>query len=258
MWEKDGKMYHIRCAKGDIGRYVLLPGDPFRTDLIASYLDEPVLVAHNREHKTWTGTLLGEKVTVTSTGMGCPSTAIALEELIACGADTFIRVGTAGCMCPKLRKPEASGGIVTGAIRDEGTTRQYVPLEYPAVADRQVVGALAEAAGKLGYCFDEGITYTKDGLYPLLSPENVPLGEERGAYMKVWEKAGVLLTEMEAAAVLVISSLRGCRASGIMAYSDAKDPTAEVDRAIKVACEAICNLIRDDRSVVESQESRMV
>lgn len=252
MWEKDGVMYHIHCKKGDVGRYVLLPGDPFRTDRMAAYLNDPVLVAHNREHKTWTGTLLGEKVTVTSTGMGCPSTAIAMEELIACGADTFIRVGTAGCMCPKLRKPEASGGIVTGAIRDEGTTRQYVPLEYPAIADRHVVDALAKAADRLGYCFDEGITYTKDGLYPLLSPERVPLGEEREAYMKVWEKAGVLLTEMEAAAVLVISSLRGCRASGIMAYSDAEDPATEVDRAIKVACEAIRNLIIEDRKNTES------
>lgn len=248
-------MYHIHCAKGDVGRYVLLPGDPFRTDLMASYLDNPVLVAHNREHKTWTGTLLGEKVTITSTGMGCPSTAIALEELIACGADTFIRVGTAGCMCPKLRKPEASGGIVTAAIRDEGTTRQYVPLEYPAVADRCVVGALADAAKKLGYCFDEGITYTKDGLYPLLSPESVPLGDERKDYLKTWEKAGVLLTEMEAAAVLVISSLRGCRASGIMAYSDAADPAAEIDRAIQVACEAIRNLIREDRKAEGKQNA---
>ena len=135
MWEQDGKMYHIQCKKGDVGRYVLLPGDPFRTDLIASYLDDAEMIAHNREHRTWTGTLLGEKVSVTSTGMGCPSTAIALEELIACGADTFIRVGTAGCMSQERRNRETIGGIVTAAVRDEGTTRQYVPVEYPAVAD---------------------------------------------------------------------------------------------------------------------------
>ena len=90
----EGKTYHVRVGKGDIGRYVLLPGDPFRTDLIASYFDDAKLVAHNREHKTWTGTLNGVPVSVVSTGMGCPSTAICLEELIACGADTFIRVGT--------------------------------------------------------------------------------------------------------------------------------------------------------------------
>ncbi len=91
-----GMMYHIRLKKGDVGRYVLLPGDPFRTDLIATYFDEPKLIAHNREHKTWVGKLDGVPVAVTSTGMGCPSAAIALEELIKCGADTFIRVGTAG------------------------------------------------------------------------------------------------------------------------------------------------------------------
>ena len=99
MLTPDGKLYHIHCKPGDVGRYVLLPGDPFRTDLIASYFDDAKLVAHNREHKTWTGTLNGVKVSVTSTGMGCPSAAIAVEERINCGADTFIRVGTAGRVC---------------------------------------------------------------------------------------------------------------------------------------------------------------
>ena len=158
MWERYGKMYHIQCRKGDIGQYVLLPGDPFRTDLIASYLEEAKLIAYNREHKTWTGTLLGEKVSVTSTGMGCPSTAIALEELIACGADTFIRIGTAGCISQNVRTQETVGGIVTAAVRDEGTIRQYVPVEYPAVANRHIVEALARSAQRLGYRFDEGIT----------------------------------------------------------------------------------------------------
>ena len=101
----EGKTYHVRVGKGDIGRYVLLPGDPFRTDLIASYFDDAKLVAHNREHKTWTGTLNGVPVSVVSTGMGCPSTAICLEELIACGADTFIRVGTAGRVCDRAFDP---------------------------------------------------------------------------------------------------------------------------------------------------------
>ena len=131
---EDGKQYHIRCSKGDVGRYVLVPGDPFRTDKIAQYFDNPVLVAHNREHKTWTGTLNGEKVSVTSTGMGCPSAAIALEELIHCGADTFIRVGTCGRICPESYNEELEGVIITGAVRDEGTTVHYVPIEYPAMA----------------------------------------------------------------------------------------------------------------------------
>lgn len=247
MLERDGKMYHIQCKKGDVGRYVLLPGDPFRTDRIAAYLDNPKLVAHNREHKTWTGTLLGEPVSVTSTGMGCPSTAIALEELIACGADTFIRVGTAGCMKPSIRKPETVGGIVTAAVRDEGTTRQYVPIEYPAVADRHLVDALARAAGRLNLRFDEGITYTKDSFYSLVCPDTVPLAEEYKGRQAVWERANVLLTEMEAAAILVISSIRGCRASGIMAYSDVEDLDTAVDQEIRTACEAIRILIEEDK-----------
>lgn len=117
-----GMMYHIRLKKGDVGRYVLLPGDPFRTDLIATYFDEPKLIAHNREHKTWVGKLDGVPVAVTSTGMGCPSAAIALEELIKCGADTFIRVGTAGRVCDAAFDETLDGVINTAAVRDEGTT----------------------------------------------------------------------------------------------------------------------------------------
>ena len=120
-------------GKGDIGRYVLLPGDPFRTDLIASYFDDAKLVAHNREHKTWTGTLNGVPVSVVSTGMGCPSTAICLEELIACGADTFIRVGTAGRVCDRAFDPTLDGVINTAAVRDEGTTKHYIPIELSLI-----------------------------------------------------------------------------------------------------------------------------
>ena len=152
-----GQQYHICCKPGDVGRYVLLPGDPFRTDYIASFLDDAKLVAHNREHKTWTGSLLGVPVSVTSTGMGGPSAAIAIEELIHCGADTFIRVGTCGRICPESFDESLEGVILTGAIRDEGTTLHYVPIEYPAVADRHVTDAMARAAKAKGYNFAEGI-----------------------------------------------------------------------------------------------------
>lgn len=158
----EGQQYHICCKKGDIGKYVLLPGDPFRTDLIAQYLDNPKLVAHNREHKTWTGFLDGEKVSVTSTGMGGPSTAIAVEELIHCGAETFIRVGTCGRVCPASYDERLEGVIITGAVRDEGTTVQYIPIEYPAMADRHVTSALVNACLVKGYRFAEGIAQSKD------------------------------------------------------------------------------------------------
>lgn len=247
MMDDQDRMYHIQCKKGDVGRYVLLPGDPFRTDKIAKYLDDAKLVAHNREHKTWTGYLDGEKVSVVSTGMGCPSTAIALEELIHIGADTFIRVGTAGCINNDLRKPETLGGIVSSAVRGDGTSDMYVPKGYPAVADRHVVDALATAAERLGFPFDEGICYSKDGFYPYCLPDTSPMGEQIKAEYEMLKKSNVLLTEMESSVMFVISSIRQCRASGIMAYSDAPEVAENVEKTIQTACEAIRILIRKDK-----------
>ena len=241
MLTPDGKLYHIHCKPGDVGRYVLLPGDPFRTDLIASYFDDARLVAHNREHKTWTGTLNGVKVSVTSTGMGCPSAAIAVEELIKCGADTFIRVGTAGRVCDKAYDETLDGVINTAAVRDEGTTIHYIPIEYPAVADRHVVDALARAAKKLGYNFAEGITQSKDSFYGQHEPEAMPAEGRLKERWEAWRRGNVMSSEMESAAIFVISSIRGCRASSIMAYTDMR-------KTVEVACEALRMLTERDRS----------
>lgn len=241
MLTPDGKLYHIHCKPGDVGRYVLLPGDPFRTDLIAGYFDDARLVAHNREHKTWTGTLNGVKVSVTSTGMGCPSAAIAVEELIKCGADTFIRVGTAGRVCDKAYDETLDGVINTAAVRDEGTTIHYIPIEYPAVADRHVVDALARAAKKLGYNFAEGITQSKDSFYGQHEPEAMPAEGRLKERWEAWRRGNVMSSEMESAAIFIISSIRGCRASSIMAYTDMR-------KTVEVACEALRMLIEQDRS----------
>ncbi len=232
-------LYHVHLKKGDIGRYVLLPGDPFRTDLIASYFDDAKLVAHNREHKTWTGTLNGVPVSVVSTGMGCPSTAICVEELIAAGADTFIRVGTAGRVADRAFDETLDGVINTAAVRDEGTTIHYIPIEYPAVADRHVVDALAKASEKLGYNFIEGITQSKDSFYGQHEPFNMPAEGRLKERWEAWRRGNVLTSEMEAAALFVISSIRGCRASAIMAYTDMR-------KTVEVACEAIKILIEKD------------
>ena len=161
--------YHLKLKQGDVGRYVLLPGDPGRCEKIAQFLDDPKLIAQNREYITYTGTLLGERVSVTSTGIGCPSTAIAMEELIRIGADTFIRVGTSGGIQPGTKSGDIA--IVTAAIRDEGTTRQYLPIEYPAVADPDVVIALRQAALKLGLTFRVGVSHSKDSFYGEVEPE---------------------------------------------------------------------------------------
>ena len=248
MLKRDGVFYHIHCKEGDVGRYVLLPGDPFRTDKIAEYLDNPALIAHNREHKTWTGFLNGEKVSVTSTGMGCPSAAIALEELIACGADTFIRVGTSGRVSEKSQNPDLTGVIITAAVRDEGTTRQYIPIEYPAVADRHIVGALADAAKKLNLNFDEGITHSKDSFYSQVFTDTVPSKNRIHDRIEAWKAGNVMCSEMESAALFVISSIRNVRAGGIMAFSDIEDQASAVDKAIRTACEGIKLLIERDKS----------
>lgn len=243
----DGLMYHIKCRVGDVGRYVLLPGDPFRSDLIAEYLDKPELLAHNREHRIFNGFLDGEKVTVCSTGMGCPSTAIAVEELIACGADTFIRVGTAGRVSELSQDERYNGAICTAAVRDEGTTVQYIPMEYPAVADRHVVAALASAAAQNGYHAIEGITHSKDSFYGEVRPDCVPAGELLAARWRIWQLANVVCSEMECAALFVISSIRDCRASGIMSLHAHSE--ANMRQTIQTACDAVRLLIARDRGM---------
>ena len=237
--DREGRQYHICCRTGDVGRYVLLPGDPFRTDLIAASLENARLVAHNREHKTWTGTLDGVAVSVTSTGMGCPSTAIALEELIHCGADTFIRIGTAGRVCDASFDPALHGVICTASVRDEGTTRHYVPPEYPAVADRHVTAALADAAAALGYRYAEGIVQSKDAFYGQIDPDGLPNGAELKRRWQMWRDANVMASEMETAALFVVSSIRACRAGAILSFQSMQE-------TITVSCAALRSLIRAD------------
>ena len=151
----DGRQMHIQITKGDIGRYVILPGDPARCEKIAQYFDGPKQIAHNREYTLWTGSLDGVPVAVCSTGIGGPSAAIAMEELVECGADTFIRVGTSGGIVDKVKGGDIV--IATGAIRQEGTSREYLPIEFPAVADFSVVSALHEAAQALGFPYHTGV-----------------------------------------------------------------------------------------------------
>ena len=172
--------------------------------------------------------------------MGCPSTAICVEELIACGADTFIRIGTAGT----VRDPEDSkryeGCIVTGAVRDEGTTLHYVPEGYPAVADRHVVDALARAAAARGLKYAEGISQSKDSFYGEVDPDCSPVGEQLKERWKAWQRGNVMCSEMECAAIFVISSIRKCRASAIMNWGN-------MDETIKTACDAVRIMIEQDK-----------
>ncbi|MDR1540517.1 MAG: nucleoside phosphorylase [Clostridiales bacterium] len=235
----EGKQYHICCKPGDIGRYVLLPGDPFRTDLIASFLEDAKLVAHNREHKTWTGTLNGTRVSVASTGMGGPSAAIAVEELIHCGADAFIRIGTAGRVCEASRDESLDGVIVTGSVRDEGATLHYIPVEYPAIASRQIVAALSASAAKLNLNFAEGIAHSKDSFYGQHDPDSMPSSARLMERWEAWKRAGVMCSEMETAALFIVSSIRGCRAGAVMSFKSMED-------SIRLACDAMSAIISED------------
>jgi len=245
-------MYHIQMRKGDAGRYVLLPGDPGRCELIASYFNNPTLIANHREYKTYTGTLLGEKVSVTSTGIGCPSTAIAVEELVMIGADTFIRVGTSGGMQPAIRPGELA--IITAAIRDEGTSMQYMPAEFPAVADLDVVLALRQAAVKLGHPHRLGITQSKDSFYGQHQPGRMPVADYLEQRWKAWKMGGAICSEMEASTIFVLSSIYRKRAGGIMlimANQESSDPKAGVvetlEPLIETAIEAVKILITHAR-----------
>jgi uridine phosphorylase len=245
-------LYHIQMKKGDVGRYVLLPGDPGRCELIASYFDDPQLVAHNREYKTYTGTLLGERVSVTSTGIGCPSTAIAVEELIMLGADTFIRVGTSGGMQVELNPGDLA--IITGAIRDEGTTLHYLPPEFPAVANVEVVAALRDAAKRTGVPAHLGISHSKDSFYGQHQPERMPVADHLLERWKAWKMGGAICSEMEAAAIFILGSIYRVRTGGVMLIAANQERKEEVRTivhdlhgVVSTAIEALKILITSDR-----------
>ena len=209
--QKLDKMFHIACTADDIGRYCILPGDPGRVPAIAAYFDDAKQVAYNREYNVWTGTLLGEKVTACSTGIGGPSASIAMEELHKCGADTFIRTGTCGGIDVNVQ----SGDIVvaTGAVRFEHTSLEYAPLEFPAVADFGLVDCLVRATKALGYPLHTGIVQCKDSFYGQHDPAASPVYYELQQKWESWKRLGVKASEMESAALFVVAAALGDRKS---------------------------------------------
>ncbi|MEE1115193.1 MAG: uridine phosphorylase [Eubacterium sp.] len=251
--EGGGYEYHIHTRPGDVGRYVILPGDPKRCAKIAAYLDGAELVADNREFTTYTGTLDGVKVSVTSTGIGGPSAAIAMEELVHCGADTFIRVGTCGGM-----QTEVIGGdliIATGAVRMEGTSREYAPIEYPAVPDFTVTRALVDSAADLGFRTHTGVVQCKDSFYGQHEPQKKPVGYELLNKWDAWIRCGALGSEMESAALFTVGSTLRVRTGTVLltianqerAKAGLDNPQVhDTDGAIRTAIEAIRRLIRED------------
>ncbi|MCC8139467.1 MAG: uridine phosphorylase [Lachnospiraceae bacterium] len=247
------KQYHIQVAKGEVGRYVILPGDPKRCAKIAQYFDEPRLIADNREYITYTGTLDGVKVSVTSTGIGGPSASIAMEELVNCGADTFLRVGTCGGMQPDIESGDLV--IAQAAIRMEGTSREYAPIEFPAVADFGVTAALLSAAKTLGARAHAGVVQCKDSFYGQHSPETKPVSYELLNKWEAWKRLGCLASEMESAALFIVASTLHVRVGSVflvMANQEREklglvNPVVhDTDLAVRTAVEAVRKLIRED------------
>ena len=248
------KQFHIACAQGDIGRYCILPGDPGRVPAIAALFDDAKQIAYNREFNVWTGTLLGEKVTACSTGIGGPSASIAMEELHKCGADTFIRTGTCGGIALDVQ----SGDVVvaTGAIRYEHTSREYAPIEFPAVADFQVTNTLVEATKKLGFPLHTGIVQCKDSFYGQHDPAASPVYYELQQKWESWKRLGVLASEMESAALFVVAAALGCRCGSCfhVVWNQEREAAGldqkmseDTSSSVKVSVEALKLLIEADR-----------
>lgn len=248
------KTMHLDITSDQIGRYVFLPGSVERAALIAEHFDNPVKVAHKREFLTYTGTLDGVLVTVTSTGIGGPSACIAIEELYSCGAHTMMRIGSAASTSPKVKIGDVV--IPNGAVRMEGTGNHYLPYEFPAVPDFEMLKALESAAVKLGYPYNVGVTITKDSYYTEAEPETKPVYEELTYKWDSYVKGGATNTSMECAVLFLIGASLGIRTSSVMIsatnfgeYSnDAADyPSGWEQRAIEVGIEAMREMIRKDK-----------
>ena len=251
-----GLQYHLQIRPGDVGRYVILPGDPKRCAKIAKHFEDAKLIADSREFVTYTGYLDGEKVSVTSTGIGGPSASIAMEELVQCGANTFIRVGTCGGIDLNVK----SGDIVvaTGAIRYEHTSLEYAPIEFPAVADFDITLALRQASEELGYCTHTGVVQCKDSFYGQHSPEKSPVYYELLQKWESWKRLGVKASEMESAAMFVVASALGCRCGSCfhVVWNQERekagldqDMSEDTSSSVKVAVEALKLIIRRDHEL---------
>ena len=246
--------YHIGLGQGDAGGYCILPGDPGRCERIAALLDDSRFVHSNREFTTWAGTLEGEKVSVVSTGIGGPSAAIAVEELHQIGVHTFLRIGT----CGGIRLDVQSGDVVvaTGAVRMEGTSREYAPIEWPAVADYQAVDALVRSCKALGKPWHAGVVQSKDSFYGQHSPGRMPVSYDLEQKWQAWKRLGVLASEMEGAALFTVAAARRVRCGAVFhviwnqereaAGLDQKE-SLDTSAAIDVGVEALKLLIQEDK-----------
>jgi len=251
------KTLHIKLCSTDVGRYAIVPGNPDRCEKIAAFLDNPRKIMQNREHTTYEGFLEGERIIVTSTGMGGPSTAICVEELVKCGVDTFIRVGTAASTSPQVKMGDVV--VVNGTVRMEGTGCHYLPMEFPAVPDYEILKALENAALSSEYDMHVGISITKDSYFTEINPKDKPIGYELVNRWNSYVKGGAITTSMEEATLFLVANSLKVRAGSVLVSATNYQDETSLDtsaggypadteiRPIRVAIEALREIIAADK-----------
>ena len=240
-----------------MGKYCILPGDPGRCKAIAQRFDGAVHVKTNREFETWTGELLGERVSVVSTGIGGPSAAIAMEELANLGAHTFIRVGTCASTCADVQCGDIV--VVSGSVRMDGTSLHYLPMEFPAVPSYQLLKALEESSVSLGFHTTVGVSITKDSFYTQAEPETKPVSDDLIRRWQSYVRGGAVCTSMEESILFSVGSSLGIRTASILVSATNFDgsvskrnsadvyPTDSIQKPILSAIEALRRIIRQDK-----------
>lgn len=253
----ESKPFHIPAERGLVGKYCILPGAPERCEAIARFLDAPVFVGANREFTIWNGTIDGETVTVCSTGIGGPSTAIAVEELADCGAQVLLRIGT----CGGINTDVQSGDVVvaSGAVRQDGTSHEYAPPEFPAVPDAEVLFALSDAARASGKRFHVGVVQSKDSFYGQHSPDRQPVASALLEKWEAWKRLGVLASEMEASTLFTVGASRRLKTGAVFhviwnqervfaGLDTPENKSYDTTAAIRVCVDAVRRMIRTEKN----------
>jgi len=244
---------HIMCGVGDVAKYVLIPGDPRRVEKIAAFFDKSKKVADYRGFVTYTGAVNGIRISACSTGIGCPSAAIAVEELSRIGAETFIRVGTTGALQNEIKTGDIV--IATSAVRADGTSRSYAPIELPAVADFNVTSALVNAAHKLRQKVHFGPVLTSDAFYGDLDN------------LRLWSKYNVLSVEMESSTLFTLANVKKLKAGSILAVDgnplmglgkgefEPGEKTGELDERVQKAINTEIRIAIEAIKILESKST---
>ena len=239
--QKVEQVKHLPIKFGEVARYVIVPGDPNRVPVIAESLEDVINQGQNREFNAYKGTHKGIEVSVVSTGIGCPSTAIAVEELSHIGAEVFIRIGTSGSVDNSAKKGDIF--IATAAVRDDGTSKQYIPIEFPAIASHNVVSSLIKASKNLNIDSKVGICQSKDSFFGETEPDRMPVAPYLDFKWKSWQGGGVGASEMEAATLFTLSQIKRIEAGAILAIETSDKET--IKKMTEIVLESITYMERE-------------